>query len=204
MGAAFGCLVPRLVSGEFDPDAQKAVWPSTGNYCRGGAFDGALLGCTAIAILPEQMSQERFTWLSEIGAEVIATPGCESNVKEIYDKCWELKRDPANVIFNQFDEFGNPIFHYNVTGPAIEDVFDCAGKRRTGGLFISATGSAGTIAAGIILKNPLSALAHRGDGGAAVPDAVWERLWRAPDRRHRRQARAVGTQRPQHRRRGGD
>jgi cysteine synthase len=92
VGAAFGCLVPRLMSGSFDPDKHKAVWPSTGNYCRGGAFDCALLGCTAIAILPEEMSQERFAWLKEIGAEVIATPGCESNVKEIYDKCWELKR----------------------------------------------------------------------------------------------------------------
>jgi len=88
VGAAFGCLVPRLVSGEFDPGRHRAVWPSTGNFCRGGAFDCALLGCTPVAILPEQMSRERFAWLREIGAEVIATPGCESNVKEIYDKCW--------------------------------------------------------------------------------------------------------------------
>ncbi len=85
VGAAFSCLVPRLVSGEFDPDRHKAVWPSTGNYCRGGAFDSAILGCTAVAILPENMSKERFTWLGQIGSEVIATPGCESNVKEIYD-----------------------------------------------------------------------------------------------------------------------
>ena len=89
----------------------------TGNYCRGGAFDCALLDCTAIAVLPEGMSRERFEWLKQIGAQVIATPGCESNVKEIYDKCWELKKNPLNIIFNQFDEFGNPIFHYNVTGP---------------------------------------------------------------------------------------
>jgi cysteine synthase A len=153
VGAAFGCLAPRLVSGEFDPTVHKAVWPSTGNYCRGGAFDCALLGCTAIAILPEEMSQERFTWLKEIGAEVIATPGCESNVKEIYDKCWELRQDPANVIFNQFDEFGNPIWHYNVTGPAIEEVYHGFkdGKLRPAA-YVSATGSAGTIAAGDYLK----------------------------------------------------
>ena len=153
VGAAFGCLVPRLVSGEFDPEQHKAVWPSTGNFCRGGAFDCALLDCTAVAILPEEMSKERFTWLREIGAEVIATPGCESNVKEIYDKCWELKKDPLNIIFNQFEEFGNPIWHYNVTGPAIEEVFQ---KIRTGraraAAYVSATGSAGTIAAGDYLK----------------------------------------------------
>ena len=152
VGAAFGCLVPRLVSGEFDPERDRAVWPSTGNYCRGGAFDCALLGCTAVAVLPEEMSRERFTWLKEIGAQVIATPGCESNVKEIYDKCWELRKDPVNVIFNQFDEFGNPIFHYNVTGPAVEEVHQtvCADARPAA--FVSATGSAGTIAAGDYLK----------------------------------------------------
>ena len=152
VGAAFGCLAPRLVSGEFDPEKHKAAWPSTGNYCRGGAFDCALLDCTSIAILPQGMSRERFEWLKEIGAEIIATPGCESNVKEIYDKCWELKRDPANVIFNQFEEFGNPIFHYNVTGPAIEEVFASLGKNLRAAAFISATGSAGTIAAGDYLK----------------------------------------------------
>jgi len=154
VGAAFGCLVPRLVSGEFDPDVHKAVWPSTGNYCRGGAFDCALLGCTPIAILPQEMSKERFDWLKEIGAEVIATPGCESNVKEIYDKCWELKEDSKNIIFNQFEEFGNPVFHYNVTGPAIEEVFkkiNNENKLQMSG-YISATGSAGTIAAGDFLK----------------------------------------------------
>jgi len=153
VGAAFGCLVPRLVSGEFNPEKHKAVWPSTGNYCRGGAFNSVLLGCTPIAILPEEMSKERFAWLKEIGAEVIATPGCESNVKEIYDKCWELKKDPNNIIFNQFEEFGNPIWHYNVTGPAIEEVFQSL-KMKTGraSAFISATGSAGTIAAGDYLK----------------------------------------------------
>ncbi|MDI6803550.1 MAG: pyridoxal-phosphate dependent enzyme [Bacteroidota bacterium] len=154
VGAAFGCLVPRLVSGEFNPEKHKAVWPSTGNYCRGGAFNSALLGCTAVAILPEEMSKERFDWLKEIGAEVIATHGCESNVKEIYDKCWELKKDPLNIIFNQFEEFGNPIWHYNVTGPAVEEVFQSL-KMKNGraAAFISATGSAGTIAAGDYLKS---------------------------------------------------
>ena len=156
VGAAFGCLVPRLVSGEFDPTVHKAVWPSTGNYCRGGAFDCALLGCTAVAILPEEMSQERFAWLREIGAEVIATPGCESNVKEIYDKCWELRKDPRNVIFNQFDEFGNPIWHYQVTGPAIQEVYQgLTGPKDSkwrAAAYVSATGSAGTIAAGDYLR----------------------------------------------------
>jgi len=159
VGAAFGCLVPRLVSGEFDPAVHRAAWPSTGNYCRGGAFDCAVLGCRGIAILPEQMSRERFEWLKSIGAEIIVTPGGESNVKEIYDKCWELKKDPLISIFNQFEEFGNPIFHYNVTGPACSEMFAGLGNPSLrAAAYISATGSAGTIAAGDFLKKEFPGL----------------------------------------------
>ncbi len=154
VGAAFGCLVPRLVTGEFDPTTQKAVWPSTGNYCRGGAFDSVLLDTVPVAILPEEMSRERFDWLRQIGAEVIATPGCESNVKEIYDKCWDIRKNRKDcVIFNQFDEFGNPIWHYHITASALEEVFkSIKNKHKRLSCYVSATGSAGTIAAGDYLK----------------------------------------------------
>ena len=154
VGAAFGCLVPRLVSGEFDPTTHRAVWPSTGNYCRGGVFDSALLGCSSIAILPEEMSRERFEWLERMGAEVIATPGCESNVKEIFDACWEIRASrPEAVIFNQFEEFGNYLWHYGVTGPAVESAFtEIAGPADRLAAWVSATGSAGTLGAGDHLK----------------------------------------------------
>jgi cysteine synthase len=142
------------VTGQFDPQQTKAVWPSTGNYCRGGAYDSALLGCESVAILPEGMSRERFEWLSRIAGEVIKTPGSESNVKEIFDKCWELRRSGRDVvIFNQFDEFGNYLWHYAVTGPAMEEAL--AAAMRPGdtlaGVFLT-TGSAGTIASGDYLK----------------------------------------------------
>ena len=154
VGAAFGCLVPRLVTGQFDPSAQKAVWPSTGNYCRGGAYDSALMGCQSIAILPEGMSRERFEWLSRIAGEVIATPGSESNVKEIFDKCWELRRSGQDLmIFNQFEEFGNYLWHYNVTGHAMQEVLEMVmGPRDEYRGIASATGSAGTIASGDYMK----------------------------------------------------
>jgi cysteine synthase len=156
VGAAFGCLVPRLVSGAFDPTSQKAVWPSTGNYCRGGAFDSALLGCKAVAILPQGMSKERFEWLEGIGTdEIIATPGTESNVKEIYDMCWKLRKERGSriVIFNQFEEFGNAVWHYTVTAAAIQEIYEQV-KRPNSRLagYVSATGSAGTIAAGDYLR----------------------------------------------------
>jgi cysteine synthase len=154
VGAAFSCLVPRLVTGQYDPTTQKAVWPSTGNYCRGGAYDSALLGCQSIAILPEGMSRERFEWLAKIAGEVIATPGTESNVKEIFDKCWELRKSGQDLmIFNQFEEFGNYLWHYAVTGHAFEEVLkkELGPKDTYRGVALT-TGSAGTIASGDYLK----------------------------------------------------
>ncbi len=154
VGAAFGCLVPRLVTGQFDPTTQKAVWPSTGNYCRGGAYDATLLSCDSIAILPEEMSNERFEWLASVSGEIIKTPGSESNVKEIFDKCWELRESGQDlVIFNQFDEFGNYLWHYEVTGPAMLEVLErIMGPKDSYRGLISATGSGGTIACGDYLK----------------------------------------------------
>lgn len=155
VGAAYGCLAPKIITGGFDPSFHKAVWPSTGNYCRGGAFDSKLMGTESVAILPVGMSKERFTWLRDvIGSEVIGTPGSESNVKEIYDKCWEIRRTrPDCIIFNQFDEFGNAAWHYNITGNAIEEVYSKVKTEKSRlAAYVSATGSAGTIAAGDYLK----------------------------------------------------
>ncbi len=133
--AAYGCLVPRIVTGTFDPARDRAVWPSTGNYCRGGVAISALLGCRGVAVLPEGMSRERFAWLEDWVTDpedIIRTPGTESNVKEIYDKCAELAADPRHVIFNQFAEFGNHLVHYQCTGRALGAVFDALADSRPG------------------------------------------------------------------------
>jgi len=154
VGATFGCLVPPLITGQFDPTYHQAVWPSTGNYCRGGAYDASLLACESIAILPEGMSRERFDWLAKVAGEVIATPGSESNVKEIYDKVWELRAERDNVfVFNQFDEFGNYLFHYDVTGKAMEEVLQqvLGPNDEYRGLTLT-TGSAGTLGCGDYMK----------------------------------------------------
>lgn len=154
VGATFGCLVPRLVTGQFDPTFHQAVWPSTGNYCRGGAYDASLLACESIAILPEGMSKERFEWLEKVAGEVIATPGSESNVKEIYDKVKELRETRDNVfVFNQFDEFGNYLWHYEVTGHAMEEVLqEVMGPRDEYRGLTLTTGSAGTLGVGDYMK----------------------------------------------------
>jgi cysteine synthase len=155
VGATFGPLVEKLTRGAFDPTSQKALWPSTGNYCRGGAYDSNLLGCKSIAVLPEGMSKERFEWLKSVGAEIYATPGVESNVKEVFDKTKELKaKYPEEVVvLNQFEEFGNPIWHYAVTGPAMEEVFEKEKDKgdKLAALFLT-QGSAGTLGSGNYLR----------------------------------------------------
>jgi len=157
VGASFGCLVPRLVTGQFDSAAHKAVWPSTGNYCRGGAFNSKLLACESIAILPEGMSRERFDWLSTIAGEVIATAGTESNVKEIFDKTNELRATREDImIFNQFEEMGNYLWHYEITGNAINEAFteinSVSGEELKFSGICLMSGSAGSLAAGDFLK----------------------------------------------------
>ena len=157
--ASYGCLAPRVITGQFDPTHHRAIWPSTGNYCRGGVAISRLMGCRGVAVLPRGMSRERFAWLDswvQDPTDIRRTPGTESNVKEIYDECNRLAADPANVIFNQFSEFGNHLVHYLVTGRAIETIFDAmlasSGTELALRAFVSATGSAGTIAAGDYLK----------------------------------------------------
>ena len=169
--AAYGCLAPRIVTGTFDPASQRAVWPSTGNYCRGGVAISRILGCRGVAVLPEGMSQERFDWLRGwvvSPEDIITTPGTESNVREIYEACDELAEDPGNVILNQFAEFGNHLVHWLCTGRALGAVFEHLretdaqdGKGSGAGLrlraFVSASGSAGTLGAGDYLKSEYGA-----------------------------------------------
>jgi cysteine synthase len=156
--AAYACLAPRVITGQFDPTVHRAVWPSTGNYARGGVAISRIMGCRGVAVLPEGMSQERFDWLDRWvadPADVVRTPGSESNVKEIYDACKVLAADPTNVVLNQFCEFGNHLAHLEVTAAALAAVFDHVAASRPDlrlAAFVSATGSAGTIGAGDRLK----------------------------------------------------
>jgi cysteine synthase A len=159
--AAYACLAPRIVTGRFDPSWQAAVWPSTGNYARGGVAISRIMGCRGIAVLPENMSRARFDWLDSWVADpsdIIRTPGSESSVKEIYDRCDELAADPANVIFNQFCEFANHLVHYQATGRAVARVFEALPPGLRLRAFVAATGSAGTIAAGDYLKERYGSL----------------------------------------------
>ncbi|MHB1525967.1 MAG: pyridoxal-phosphate dependent enzyme [Candidatus Dormibacteria bacterium] len=156
--AAYAGLAPRLVSGAFDPTQQRAVWPSTGNYCRGGVAISRILGCRGVAVLPEDMSTERFAWLRQWvadPADIITTPGGESNVREIYDRCRVLADDDRNVILNQFAEYPNHLVHRLCTGQALERLVEHLRVQRPRlqpFAFVATTGSAGTLGAGDHLK----------------------------------------------------
>ncbi len=157
VGAAYSVLAEKTLFGEVDTDRHTLVWPSTGNYGIGGAWIGGRMGYRSVVILPEEMSQERFDLIESYGARVIKTPGCESNVKEIYDKTWELRRaDPDVRVLNQFEVMGNYRFHYQVTGNTIVELAAELAEKGIGNgrvaAFVSAMGSAGTIAAGDRLK----------------------------------------------------
>ncbi len=157
--AAYACLAPRLVTGRFDPTRHRAVWPSTGNYARGGVAISRIMDCRGVAVLPAGMSKARFDWLErwtlEPESDIVRTPGTESNVKEIYDACNEMALDPRNAIINQFSEFANHLGHYSVTGPALERLYEHVAQSRAGSqlsAFVAASGSAGTLGAGDYLK----------------------------------------------------
>jgi len=203
VGAAFGCLVPRLVTGQFDPTTQKAVWPSTGNYCRAGPSTPTSWPATRWPSSPRD-ERERFEWLQQVAARS-SPPRSESNVKEIFDKCWELRRSGEDVvIFNQFDEFGNYLWHYAVTGPAIEEVLQRALRPATatpGGVGHRLGGhhrlwglaeAAPPLVSKITVSEALGS-ARPCCGPASAP----------PHRGHRRQARPLDPQRAQHRPGGG-
>jgi cysteine synthase len=143
VGAAYSVLLEKVVFGEVDPTVHTLVWPSTGNYGIGGAWVGGRMGCNSLVVLPEGMSRERFERIEGYGARVIKTVGSESNVKEIYDETHRLRASDPNIrILNQFEVMGNYRFHYHGRG---------VGKGKISA-FISAMGSAGTIAAGDRLK----------------------------------------------------
>ncbi len=208
--AAYACLAPRVITGQFDPTRHRAIWPSTGNYARGGVAISRIMGCRGVAVLPAGMSQERFDWLDRWvadPADVIRTPGTESNVKEIYDACHELAEDPGNFVLNQFAELGNHLGHYEVTGRALAAVFDHVrrvGRDSRPDLRLAAFTLGDGIGRHDRGRRPAEGGVRHADRrrrGARVPDDAGERLRRAQHPGHRRQAHPADPQRDEHRRR---
>ncbi|HHY76714.1 MAG TPA: pyridoxal-phosphate dependent enzyme [Firmicutes bacterium] len=156
VGPTYSVTMEAQLNGEIRPGVHTLVFPSTGNYGIGGAWAGRRMGYDTVVVLPELMSQERFQLVESYGARYIKTPGCESSVKEIYDKCKELSRVPNTVVLNQFEAMANYRFHYYCTGNTVVELMEELKAQGTGkgycSAFVSAMGSAGTIAAGDRVK----------------------------------------------------
>jgi len=159
VGAAYSSVVEAQLRGEVK-QGDVLVFPSTGNYGIGGAWVGPQMGYETLVVLPENMSAERFRLIESYGAKYVKTPGGEPNVREIYEKCRELRNDPRIRVVNQFESLANYRFHYYVTGNTVVELLgELSGKGIGNGrcaAFVSAMGSGGTIAAGDRLKQVFS------------------------------------------------
>jgi len=151
VGAAYSTLMEALVDGEIVPGEHTILGPSTGNFGIGTAYISKLLGFRAIVIMPDNMSKERYERIRKYGGELELTPGTESDVILTLEKTRELMKNPKNKALAQFELFPNYRFHRHVTGGSAVDAVKGVGNGRIAG-FVSAPGSAGTIAAGDQIK----------------------------------------------------
>lgn len=128
VGATYSVTMETQLLGEAVPGEHTLVFPSTGNYGIGGAWVGPRMGYDTLVVLPELMSKERFEKIASYGARFVKTPGCESSVKEIFDKCKELRQDPKIRVLNQFEVMANYRFHYYVTGNTVVELISLRGS----------------------------------------------------------------------------
>ncbi|HTS27584.1 MAG TPA: pyridoxal-phosphate dependent enzyme [Bryobacteraceae bacterium] len=151
VGAAYSTLLEGELAGEIAPGEHTIVGPSTGNFGIGTAYVGRLKGYSAVVIMPDQMSAERYERIRRYGAQLDLTPGCESDVILVIERTEHYKRDPKNKILAQFELFPNYRFHRHVTGGSALEAARQYGNGRIAA-FVSAPGSAGTLAAGDAIK----------------------------------------------------
>ncbi len=195
--AAYACLAPRIVTGAFDPTRDRAIWPSTGNYARGGVAISRIMDCRGVAVLPEGMSRERFEWLEAWIA------GPEDVIRTYRDRVQRQgdlrrlqrtgqgpdQRHPQPVL--RVRKPPQPSFELRVP-PSSGSSHAADGKRLAA--FVAASGSAGTLGAGDYLKERLG-LEDRGGRGPRMSDDALQRLRPAQHPGNRRQAHPPHPQR---------
>ena len=115
---------------------------STGNAGIACAFVAAVKGYPCTVVMPEGMSEERKKIMRAYGAELVFTPGGESDVDLSLRKLEAIRaRDPNGYwVPGQFGNADNIDAHYRTTGPEIWE--------QTGGIvgaFVASQGSGGTL-----------------------------------------------------------
>jgi len=151
VGPAYATLMEGELAGEIQPGESTVIGPSTGNFGIGVAYVAHLKGYPAIVIMPEQMSEERYQRIRQYGGQLDLTPGSESDVILVLERTRHYKMDPRNKILAQFELLPNYRFHRYVTG---RSALEAAAQYGNGEVaaFVSAPGSAGTLAAGDEIK----------------------------------------------------
>ena len=151
VGPAYATLMEGELAGEISPDVHTVIGPSTGNFGIGVAYVSHLKDYPAIVIMPEGMSKERYARIRQYGGELDLTPGSESDVILVLERTELYKKDPKNKVLAQFELLPNYRFHRYVTGRSALEAAAAHGNGRVAA-FVSAPGSAGTLAAGDEIK----------------------------------------------------
>jgi cysteine synthase A len=139
-------ILPAIVeaaerSGELRP-GMTIIEGTTGNTGIATAMVAAAKGYSAVIVMPIGMSDERKRTIQAYGAELILTPGGESDVDLVVAKVAELKRESPGRYWevSQFNNPTNPEAHYQTTGPEVWE--------QTGGqvrAFVASQGTGGTV-----------------------------------------------------------
>jgi cysteine synthase len=152
VGPAYATLAEAEAEGEIRPGEKQIIGPSTGNFGIGTAYVARLKGYQAIVVMPDTMSQERYDRIKRYGGELDLTPGTESDVILTLERTHEVyMRNPQYKVLAQFELLPNYRFHRYVTGDAVLDAAAGYGNGQVAA-FVSAPGSAGTLAAGDAVK----------------------------------------------------
>lgn len=134
-------ITKAIGRGDLKP-GMEILEASTGNAGIACAFVGTTLGYKVTIVMPTGMSRERMKIIRAYGAEIITTPGGESDVDLCLKKIEELKSmDPRKYWEpGQFSNEDNVAAHYKTTGP---EIWEQAGGRVD--CFLASQGTGGTL-----------------------------------------------------------
>ena len=154
VGPAYATLAEEEALRSLHPGAKSVIGPSTGNFGIGTAYIGMLKGYHAIVVMPDNMSQERYERIRGYEGALDLTPGTESDVILTLERTHKeyVANSDRYVVLAQFELLPNYRFHRHVTGDAVVQAARGIGNGRVAA-FVSAPGSAGTLAAGDYVKS---------------------------------------------------
>ena len=154
VGPAYVTLAEHEALDGLRPGDKAVIGPSTGNFGIGTAYISRLKGYRAIVVMPDNMSRERYERIRKYEGDLDLTPGTESDVILTLERTHSeyVSKPDEYVVLAQFELLPNYRFHRHVTGDAVVQSVRDIGNGRVAA-FVSAPGSAGTLAAGDYVKS---------------------------------------------------